>query len=1556
MVPSQEMVLKKEAQTNTVRRSRMEMLVMKFRWSKIPAILILAGATLWQGGCSSSSINTIVDTVSPPSATVIAGTTQVITSTVTGATDVNSSWSCTYVYTPAPTSSQPNPPPTSPANCTSGMTVNGGSIGTWTSNQTTANNTLSYTAPSVRNFPNPIPVITFTAAAEADTKKTGTSAVTLDTGIRISVTPLTATAPVGLSPAQQIQFTATVANGPPLNLNWKVMQPVVSSTAASSSTICSDFPSLINGGVCGTASPNGATCSPNCGSINSSTGVFTAPASMPTDTYPVPSGSSASTAAPTVTVVLWETGDIFHFATATITLVNSSTNPITFTGIHPTTIAAGGILQDIWLDAKNILNTTPISFTPPGPSQTPQTINPSNIFTVPITAAYCTPNSSSSPPVTCDASIMTRIRLTASQIANAGVAQITVNNIPDPHNPGQTTSVSFPLNIVYASPAIVGAVPDSFPQGTAGQFSTDGGYYGGGGSPIVNLLFNGTLNVASAFGPRQFTGPLQGSQVQSPGLYPVSIVSNAPQSGQPPFNPPPYPVVTADVAVQPTFSGLSSTYFSTATPPAQITTPPALPLPPAGATANLAPSSIALNSTKGYAVITEQAANAIQIVQLTVSASTGRAVPQFQGNPIAVGSQPTGVAIDDQLDLTAAGYPGQDLGVVVNSGDSTLTLVALPSGNIIGSPISLSGLIQEPPGTSAPLPFSVGIDPGTHYVVVAFSNATLGFIVYVNPNPVPSGVTPPLCFVPTQKVPCALTSVSLNTGSAPQVVMQPNAPLAYVTPGGTGVTSVVNLLLTNNSATIAPSPNGAVRTNNIVTITTSNPNGLNQSAPGAVLIAGVTPADFNGTYNVTSASTYTFTYSQAGNNETGGGGTVTFGNPYYTFSTSATVVGGAINPITRTFAFADPNASTAAPQIGFIRTLDQTVSSLFLTAGSCNGCTPSPSGAPETGVRFVAWDPFTNVLIAYNPQNNFDQISLINPGGPTATGTQNAYRIIQAINTGQQGQGSYTPSGSSTATTVYGPMAYDPKTNLVLVANAGSNTLTYLDLDTSSTFKKVHIRDVQVVTGGVPSSQPPLASAPNAPNPLPVAVCDPTNPTNPYAACLPHGVIAGSAATLRILGQGFLSGGSPTVRLDGDPTGITISSSTDSEIDVSVAASRLMTPHDFALDVSSGSVSSNTNELHVVGIINLKQVLGATCTTAVMPEAVAFDDIRNVAVVTNYGCNSISLINMDFRNTHNYGVPYGSVMSSLSVGKNPLGVAVIPRLGYAVVANNGESSASIVDISNPLSPKLLSFPSANCTTSAGAVASTNICVGIAPSGVAIDQDRALALVANSGSNSISAVDLTPLLQATTADCASPPSAGISYCTPPMQLVPTSGPPTAIAIDSNRQVAVVTNIQNTGTTSATGGLDVISLSSTPPTKSSTSSISTLTANPTSIVFDPAPSAATPVAPALFYASSTQQNALYSFNPDSSSTILIRVGVNPYSVAYNYQTGTILSINSTSNTSSVIDAVNAASSVFSTRDTLGIGSQSQFAAVIDNFTNTAIVADQNNDRVLIIALPQ
>jgi len=187
--------------------------------------------------------------------------------------------------------------------------------------------------------------------------------------------------------------------------------------------------------------------------------------------------------------------------------------------------------------------------------------------------------------------------------------------------------------------------------------------------------------------------------------------------------------------------------------------------------------------------------------------------------------------------------------------------------------------------------------------------------------------------------------------------------------------------------------------------------------------------------------------------------------------------------------------------------------------------------------------------------------------------------------------------------------------------------------------------------------------------------------------------------------------------------------------------------------------------------------------------------------------------------------------------------------------------------------------------------------------------------------------------------------------PTATTVALSGPPTAIAVDPNRAVAVVTNLQNSGTTSVTGGLDVVTLSSTPPLKSSTASVASLAASLTGIVYDPGdPNNTTSTTTGLFYATSTQANSIYAFNPDTGSAQTIRVGINPFSLGYNYQTGTLLTINSTSNSSSVVDVQN-----FKTRQTLGISSLSQFAIDVDNLTNIAVIVDQNNNRVVFLAMP-
>jgi DNA-binding beta-propeller fold protein YncE len=78
--------------------------------------------------------------------------------------------------------------------------------------------------------------------------------------------------------------------------------------------------------------------------------------------------------------------------------------------------------------------------------------------------------------------------------------------------------------------------------------------------------------------------------------------------------------------------------------------------------------------------------------------------------------------------------------------------------------------------------------------------------------------------------------------------------------------------------------------------------------------------------------------------------------------------------------------------------------------------------------------------------------------------------------------------------------------------------------------------------------------------------------------------------------------------------------------------------------------------------------------------------------------------------------------------------------------------------------------------------------------------------------------------------------------------------------------------------------------------------------------------------------------------------VQVGINPYGVAYNPQTSSILTVNSASNTISIIDSL-----TFQSKATLGIGGLSLFSAAIEPLSNLAVIADQANNRVLLFPMP-
>jgi hypothetical protein len=93
-----------------------------------------------------------------------------------------------------------------------------------------------------------------------------------------------------------------------------------------------------------------------------------------------------------------------------------------------------------------------------------------------------------------------------------------------------------------------------------------------------------------------------------------------------------------------------------------------------------------------------------------------------------------------------------------------------------------------------PLPYSIGVDSDTNMAIVAYSSganpttAKVGFLLDLNKDSQTclSGAAQTL-------PPCPHAQVTLNTGLYPQIALVPHSHLAYVTPGGIGTMSGIDV-------------------------------------------------------------------------------------------------------------------------------------------------------------------------------------------------------------------------------------------------------------------------------------------------------------------------------------------------------------------------------------------------------------------------------------------------------------------------------------------------------------------------------------------------------------------------------------------------------------------------------------------------------------------------------------------------------------------------------------------------------------------------------------------
>jgi DNA-binding beta-propeller fold protein YncE len=471
--------------------------------------------------------------------------------------------------------------------------------------------------------------------------------------------------------------------------------------------------------------------------------------------------------------------------------------------------------------------------------------------------------------------------------------------------------------------------------------------------------------------------------------------------------------------------------------------------------------------------------------------------------------------------------------------------------------------------------------------------------------------------------------------------------------------------------------------------------------------------------------------------------------------------------------------------------------------------------------------------------------------------------------------------------------AYNPLTNLAVTVNPTANTVSLLDPTAPARFTSGSL---------FPSGAAPSAIAIDAGSNLAVVANQADNSVTilQLGAIQPFSITASSpkefvvnssllsvgapgAQTITVLGKGFTN--TSVVRLDGNPLATTFVS--DRKLTAVAPPSQLTAARRYALDVqNSDNTVTNATDFTVIQKVD---VSSASCSTP-QPSGVAIDQVQNIAAVSLPGCNSLALINM----TSGTG-------QAISVGQFPLGVAVLPRLHYAVVANNGDGTASIVD-------ELAGSVINTVTTGAGSV------------GAAADQDTGEVAIANSGANTLSIVNVASLSA---------------------NSIPTGATPVAVAFDyETSQIAV-----------ASAGSNSVGIALDTGTTLQTSFSANL---PTSVAYDPYSN--------LFLAASSLSNSVVVYDPSAQQQVeSLRVGINPTSIAYNTLTGTLVSTNTGSHTITVADILSNKIRFLLTLppapviSSIALTGRLQFGLDIHPLTNIAVIADTANGRVLFIPLP-
>jgi DNA-binding beta-propeller fold protein YncE len=919
------------------------------------------------------------------------------------------------------------------------------------------------------------------------------------------------------------------------------------------------------------------------------------------------------------------------------------------------------------------------------------------------------------------------------------------------------------------------------------------------------------------------------------------------------------------------------------------------------------PASQSINSTRQLSVTIGGGANSSDftvpglypvaiknVTDPTKFAVTNLAVQPAYAPPTAtripVGSVPASSAPND-----VAINPATGVAVVANTGSNDISLIDLTTA----TPTFITNICTAAVGASPPCPSSGPTGVSVDYVrnIALVVNAASKTIAVVDLNakavtfvlpvlqdtPQSVGINPVTgrALVAMQRTnygvlvdmtvnpPIYAGIVSISTGTNTRVAVEPHLNWALATPGGLGSVGIVDLSQqSSNSIT------NISRTTNVVTVTVQS---SGTTSPLAIQVgnsvqiqniqfpAGTAPAI------AALAPTFNGFYAVTSIGPASNQFSYTQTNGTQTDVATQSIPQAATGSVN----YAQPVATVGLPisvqGVGINEETQQAVlvdpttggvvSFFSLVDQSVTPLTLKTNNAFESGTTAAAYNPLTNVVVAVNSFTN--TVSVIDPTAPRRLNDGNLYTLNTQC------------PGKNCAVAV----AIDPGTNQAVIANQSDNSVSVLNLGAIQTFSITETSPKTVLT---------TSSLGSGPSPSP--------------------------QLLTVIGKGLTCSNGSTnliVRLDGIPLQNTSCvGNGDRQLTATVPFNLLTAARRFAVDVENpGGNVTNAEDFTVEESVD---VSSPSCPVP-QPSGVAIDPKQNLAAVTLFGCNDLALINLT--------TGTGSIVP---VGSNPIGVAVIPRLHLAVVANNGGSgtgTASIVDESQ------LSV-------------TQTVSTGSGPIGAAADEATAEVAIANSVSNSVTVVNAVTGGTSTISSGQRPLAVAFNYV--------------------NHQLAVAASTSNSvGISNGISGSTTQSFSVT---------------GPTSVVYDPVTTdcgsninGTTANTTGCFLAVSSTGNSVNVIDPINSLQTAFRVGINPTAIAYNYRTSTLASTNTASHTVTVADFLgqkiravlslpptSAANSNLAL--SLAIQGALQYAMDIQPFTNVAVIADTANGRVLFVPLPR